>query len=62
MWQVGTVQSYVSSQGLLVAGKDSLLEHISAGLVLGSRKIWSWAKAKELSKDKWVLVLIPTQV
>lgn len=62
MWQIGTVQSCVSSWGLLVAQEDSLLEHISAGLVLGGGKIWSWAKAKEWSKDSWVLFLIPTQV
>lgn len=42
--------------------EDSLLEHISAELVLQGGKIWFWAKAKEWSKDSWVLFLIPTQV
>lgn len=37
--------------GLLVAGEDSLLGHISAGLVLEGGEIQSWAKAKEGSKD-----------
>lgn len=51
-----------TAPGLLVAEEVSLLDHMSAGLVLRGEKIWPWAKAKEWSKDSWCLYLIPTQV
>lgn len=51
-----------TAPGLLVAEEVSLLDHMSAGLVLRGKKIWPWAKAKEWRKDSWGLYLIPTQV
>lgn len=45
--------------GLLVAGEDFLLQHISAGLVLGGGKMSSWAKAKEWRKDSWGFISGP---